>query len=393
MQLIKRVSIYFILALFVNSCIEPYIPEGLDYEPMLFIQALVTDGPDSHASVRLSNTSPLNNNEGDVIEYVSVSGATVYIERDDNAKYYLNEQGSWWGFGNGVYTLNDPTFILSEDYKYKLVITTSEGYQLESDYEPYLPSTPVDNINYQYDRQKATELDQESEGYKFFVSTSGSGDEPSYFRWQLDETYIYYSSFIGNYKWNGTSLDNVSSFDYRKCFKDENIKGIYIGSTDDLSENVVTDAPLHFVSQYGDKLSIEYSLHVNQYRISKGAFQFWFDMKKLIYESGGLYETQPFKISGNINCISDPKINVAGIFEIAGVSEKRVFVPPPSEFNIYYSRCMADTIGTDRLTWDMIEPGSWVHEIDVDVYMTADSYCYDCRLKGGYIETPVFWGK
>ena len=87
MQSIKRAVCYIVLALIINSCIEPFFPKELEYEPMLFIQALVTDNSHIPATVELSNTIPLRTSLNQDIDYVEISGAIIYICQEDNTRF------------------------------------------------------------------------------------------------------------------------------------------------------------------------------------------------------------------------------------------------------------------------------------------------------------------
>lgn len=376
-----------------GSCVEPYFPGDLDYEPMLFIQATVTDNPDIRPRVELSNTQPLKIDENEIIPYVNVSGATVYIESDDAARYYFTEEGYGLNIWSAAYYLPDPSFALEQGKSYMLVVETVEGYRFESGYEPYILPDEIDAIGYEHVSEQKSELEDYTEGYKFNISTTGGSNETDYYRWELDCTYHFMVSLQAVYMWSGSRLIDSMSHSLTYCYKDEDVKGIYIGSTAGLSEKRIVEEPLHFVSQNGYMLQIEYSLRAYQYHISQEAFQFWYDLRTLLYETGGLYETQPFKISGNMQCVSDPPVNVAGIFEVAGVSEKRIFVQRPKEFTVYTERCVPDTIGTPDFPWDMVQPWSWIIDNDDGVFQTAPNDCFDCTLSGGYTSRPPFWEK
>jgi len=117
MQLNNKPLLYILLAIIPVSCIEPYFPDDISYEPMVFIQALVTDNPDTEPYVQISNTQPLMNGQEIVNPYIDVNGATVYIERDDATRYYFAER-PWWGFGGGYYYLPDPSFTLTPGSSY-----------------------------------------------------------------------------------------------------------------------------------------------------------------------------------------------------------------------------------------------------------------------------------
>jgi hypothetical protein len=385
MQSIKRTVCYIVLALIINSCIEPFFPKELEYEPMLFIQALVTDNSNIPATVELSNTTPLRTSLNEIIPYVKITGALIYITRDDDTRFYFSE------LKDGRYQLTDPAFALTKGNSYMLVVETADGHRFESGYEEYRAATPVDAIGYEYAEEKLSQLGDLHQGYKFNISASGEGTETTYFRWVPDHTYMYQVPLQAEKMWNGSQRIDSQSYEVSVCFKDEDIKGIFIGSTAGLSENRVVESPLHFVSQYGDMLQVEYSLHAYQYRISEAAFTFWYDLRTLIYETGGLYEIQPFKLSGNIACVSDPPINVAGVFEVAAVTEKRIFVPRPTEFAVVTDKCEPYNVGSGIYPWRLVPPGSWIIDNDDGYFLTAPNSCFDCREKGGYTARPPFW--
>lgn len=394
MQLIKKplFNISLLLLLATGSCIEPFFPKNLDYEPMLFIQATVTDNPDIPHSVILSNTSPLANDDTGYIPMINVSGATVYIEKDDGSRYYFEEQNFYGGPG-GRYYLPDPLFVLTEGSSYMLVVETSEGHRFESDFEAYYPPAQIDTIGYSYDIEQQTEISSLVEGYKFDISTTGTTGETEYFRWDLRETYRYMVPFQATHFWTGREIIDTFSYHLSFCYKDADVRGVYIGSTAGLSENRIIESPLHFVSQYGERLQIEYSLHTYQYHITQSAFQFWYDLRTLLYETGGLYETQPFRLKGNISCVSEPAVNVAGIFEVAGVSEKRIYVPRPTDFRVITERCIPDTVGTRSFPVENLSPNAWLMSLEENTYETAPASCFDCTIKGGYTSPPPFWEK
>lgn len=386
-------KIYYILTLvmiMVTGCIEPFTPDDLEHKPMLYIQGIISDSPEVNGRVLLSNTSQLyGETEFSQIFYINTSGATVYVRRNDGQEFQFTQAGGYSSGFSSSYRPATPLPPMEPGSSYKLIIITTEGYRFESDYEEYIPTPEIESITYAAVEEKRSEEGTLEQGYRFYISSMPDENRTGYFRWELDYTYRYSVPFTAYYKWTGSQLTVAPSYDYTYCFKNGKAPGIYIGSTAGLEENRAVSAPLHFVSQYGDLLQNRYSLRVVQYRISKEAFSFWFNLRKTISETGGLYETQPFRIKGNLRCVSDESINVAGVFEVASVTEKRVFVDRPVEFPVFSFRCRADTIG-NGITWDKVPAGSYIMEID-ETYMTAPDECFDCRLKGGYIARPPFW--
>jgi hypothetical protein len=386
MQLTRKPIIYVCMILLAGSCIEPYFPKDLEYEPMLFIQAIVSDNPAVPSMVILSNSSPFTQNPEEQVPYIITNSAVVYVEKDDGTRYNFEETSIWGGYTGGRYRPSVP-IPLTLGSGYRLVVETYDQHRFESDYEVYWGPTEIEDIGFRHTSEQITELGRIEQGYRFNISTSAEGEEPAYFRWTLDHTYRYYAPLQATHTWTGSNQIYNPSNDYTYCYKDGIVKGIYIGSTAGLTEGKVIESPLHFVSQYGDQLLMKYSLHAYQYRISQSAFIFWNDLRTLLYETGGLYETQPFKLTGNIRRTSDRPVNVAGVFEVAGISEKRVYVPRPTEFLIMNSSCIPETVRV----WGSLAPGSYLIDVGDNVFQTAPAICFDCRLKGGYTAKPYFW--
>jgi len=97
--------------------------------------------------------------------------------------------------------------------------------------------------------------------------------------------------------------------------------------------------------------------------------------------------------TGNISCVSHEDISVAGLFDVAGVSETRIFVPCPGEFRIVTDRCVPDTLGFSDFLRGHLPAGTWIMEEEPGLYITAPVTCFDCTAKGGYTQEPPFWEK
>ncbi len=402
MRLIKYIIIFYLTGSLLNGCIDPYYPGDLEYEQMLFIEARITDEPGVIPYVSFKNTSSFSVNDPwdePAEPILNTSEATVYIENTQGQKWYFTEQsaswlvGPWWPMPvpNSYYYLSDPDFTLVEGESYMLFIETQDGHIFESQYEKYLLSPPVEEITYNYETWETDETGEATDGYRFYISTLSEEEDPLYLRWTLDATYSYIVPYDASYYWTGSALIDTTNAGLRLCYMDEEIKGIFTGTSEGMAINRVANAPLHGVSRYGDRLQMKYSLHVQQLRISSSAYRFWNDLKSLLYETGGLYETVPFRLTGNISCVSHDDLSVAGLFEIAGISETRIFVPHPGDFRVVTDRCIPDTIKT--FEWVQLPPGAWIMGEPESALITADEACFDCTVKGGYTVEPPFWEK
>ncbi len=380
-------SLITFLLLISASCIEPFIPETTSYDDILFIEARVTNDSQLPPDVRISRTSPLDPEQGDDIDRRTVSGAEVYILCDDGTEYPFYESLS------GKYIPVDPDFIGETGKSYKLILYY-DGNTYESDFEKLLNSPAIDSITATPEKEKRTEAGDLVEGLQFYISTSNDNQPPSYFRWILDATFMYDVPFRASHIYDGTGPVVNPNRDITRCWESYYINGIFISETEGLTENAVVEAPLNFVDQYGDELSLNFSLHARQLTISKEVYEFWRDLDKLTSQTGGLYESQPFRLEGNINCTTDPEVNVSGIFEAAGVSEGREFFPVPDEFEIFRLECEYELVGTETLPWSKLPVGAYLYyEPDEPHgwYYTAKPECFDCRFRGGTIDRPAFW--
>ena len=377
-------SLSIFLLLITVSCIEPFVPDTTSYDDILFIEARLTNDIQLPPQALISRTSPLNPEEEDVGDRRPVSGAEIYILCDDGAEYPFYESLS------GKYIPVDMDFIGVTGKSYKLILYY-DGNTYESDFEKLLNSPAIDSITATPAQQKRSETGELVDGLQFYISTRNDQQPPSYFRWILDATFKYEVPLRASHIYDGTGPVFNLNRNIIRCWKSYDISGIFISNTEGLTENAIVEAPLNFVDQYGDDLSLKYSLHARQLIISRQAFMFWNDLDKLTNQTGGLYESQPFRLEGNISCTTDQFVNVTGIFEVAGVSEGREFFPVPEEFDIFRKECELELVGTETLPWSKLPVGTYLTEDPPEVFSTSDIECFDCRARGGTLEKPYFW--
>lgn len=369
----------------ITSCVERFIPETTGYAKVLFIECLISDDTASLPELHISLSAPIVSESGGRLTYKpeGVTNAVARIDCSDGTVFPSRE------LTPGTYRFPD-VFRPEAGKSYKLTVQ-HDGKTYESDYQELHPSSPIDSISCKHVLQKRGEDGLVIDGYRFYASTHSGGTGPAFYRWTMDATFRYQVPYLATHQWNGRTNVVASNRLIRDCWKSKNITGIYIGNTKGLTENRIVEAPLNFESQYGDELTIRYSLNVKQYSISQSANDFWENVTKLVSQTGSLYETQPFRIEGNIQCTSDPSIYVAGIFEVAGVSNLRVFVDRPADFPVVPVECILMQVGTRDFPWYRLPAGSFVTEQSPNVFMTASPSCYDCRLRDGTLDKPPFW--
>jgi len=377
-------SLIISLLLITVSCIEPFIPDTTSYDDILFIQARLSNDNQLPPGVFISRTAPIAPDLEDPGDRWPVSGADVYIICDDGLEYPFYESLS------GEYVPADTNFTGETGKSYKIILYY-DGNTYESDFEKLLPSPAIDSITAKPEQEKRSETGELVHGLQFYISTHNDSPLPSYYRWILDATFMYDVPLRASHIFDGTGPVFNPNRDIIRCWKSYDISGIFISNTEELTENAMVEAPLNFVDQYGDDLSLKYSLHAKQLTISRQVYEFWNDLDKLTNQTGGLYESQPFRLEGNITCTTDPSVNITGIFEVAGVSEGREFFPVPTEFEIFRKECELELVGTETLPWSKLTVGTYLSEDPPEVFSTSDIACFDCRARGGTLERPYFW--
>ncbi|MFO7851506.1 MAG: DUF4249 domain-containing protein [Bacteroidota bacterium] len=385
---LNKIILFILFIISVTSCIEPFIPDTAKYDNSIYIEALITDDPDLPPVVKMGSNIPLRTkvDDNNTSDANVIDGAEVFIICDDGNEYQLTS------LKPGVYEAIDPVFTGEEGKSYKIMIYYGQEVY-ESGFVKLKSAPEIDSISYKVDERKVADDAFASKGYNFLVSTHDDSPDPSYYRWIAKATFYYYLPYESDFIYNPPyGLQPYDNSDVKECWETKNIPGIFIGGTEGLTENSIVEAPLHFESQYGDELTFRYRLHIRQLAITSESYYFWEDLDKLINQTGGLYETQPFRLQGNIFCSTNPSSNVTGIFEVAGVSEKVKYFNKPDEFPVTGYICGTVEVGTEENPWIAIDGGTIImYDEKNNRYFTSDALCFDCTLRGGTTERPAFW--
>jgi hypothetical protein len=225
------------------------------------------------------------------------------------------------------------------------------------------------------------------------MDARGSGHE--YFRWALEETWEYFSKYIPDYVFIKERVRNYPGdpMENYHCWKTLPIRELFTASTKYLEVNRLESFPLNFVSNETSRLESRYSLLVKQFAINKDSHNYWSQMRSQTTDAGGLYETQPAQLQGNIYNVNNPNELVMGYFDVVSISEKRIFVGP-YPFLFSDIGCGLWIIESKADFGDI--PMGWKYLIGLTgerkyPYGMADNFCFDCTARGGSTDRPDFW--
>jgi hypothetical protein len=391
MQVIKINIIIFVVSLLIFACIEPYTPDIEEYRDLMVINGRITN-QEGYQTVDISRTSsyndPARNPESGCDVKVYDDRGHVFEYAETSPGYYI----CWI----------DKEYLLAGT-RYRLEVVTGEGTTYRSAYDIMNPCAEIDTIYYEISEEfPLNPLLDPYPGLQFFIDTRESPGNISNFRWELIETWEYHSTYAQGDYYDG-EIHFVEPEDYADsllyCWHTTSVKEIFTMSTRNFASNKITRGFLNFVSNKSDRLSVKYSLLVKQYSLSDTAYEYWSQMQRLVQESGGLYETQPIRIAGNIRNPEDPDETVLGFFWASAVKEKRVFYKRNYAFPVYEPPCEPYGWPMDELMQYLESFGEEYYPIflinltlmDIGPWDIADQLCFDCTKSGGTTTRPDFW--
>ena len=358
------------------ACVEPYDPPLDDAD----ISHLVVNGSlnvsEGTATIALSRTQPVKQTEKSPVE----TGAFVYIEDDMGILHPLAEPIP--GYYTGAVSVNDT------ERRYRLVIKTRNNREYVSDFIVIVETPPIDSISYTIT----------NDGVEFEVNTHDPTNLTRHYRWKYVETYEYHSAFRSNHMFTPTEIvqrppDQAIDI----CWKTNASTGILVGSNQHLKESVTSRAPVAFVPKGSIKLTVKYSLLVQQQAVTAEEYNYWLNLQKSTEKLGGLFDPLPSEVRGNIHCTNAPGEKVLGYFGGGTVRELRRTIRRqelPGEIVRYSGNyCVMDTLlladipNVSRATLLIDE----IVDFALIGYTSSVGSCIDCRILGGTTQMPAFW--
>jgi Domain of unknown function (DUF4249) len=377
--MIRRYLIVLVISLpLITGCISQFTPETDEKSNMLVVQGMITN-QDRAYSIKISRSQPL----GKTVVPKPVKGCEVKITDDCDETYNLKEIVA------GTYASDSTKFRGHVGGKYTLTIKTGSLTYVSETME-MMPAPPIDSIFYEKILMvQSNEWGKPEEGCQIYLNTYDPTGKCFFFRWDYTETWEFHLHFVG--------LNPC-------CWITQKSDNIMIKSTKEYDKSRITRYPIRFVSNNSDRLSVKYSLLVNQYSLNEDEYNFWEEIQNVSQNVGNLYDMTPTFIPGNIHNVDDPEETVLGYFSVSSISRKRIFIKDSfSGLPDLYWYCPTDTIwgegeieGLNREVWVLED-----HPLP-DLYtgtefirwriITKYKECADCTTRGTLVK-PSYWDK
>ena len=383
--------IFFVLTLF--TCIDPYTQQTGRYKPALVVDALLTD-ESQPAVVRLSRSRKSASDSTQM-----VSGAYVTITDDFGNTTILNETG------NGIYITDTLSFRAAAGRTYSLYIKTAEGEEYRSESCPMYPAQEPDSIFYL--PAQVIEDNKIYNGIRIYAASKpSSGCE--YCRWTFDEWWKIRASNPREYNYVNDSTFTPYTPVRQTCWSHHTSSDIILRSSEDASS-----VPVTFIAgEKSPRLLLQYCIEVKQLSLSAREYEYWNQMSQIEKSGGDIFDRQPSKVSGNINCLSNPGETVLGYFQVSAVKIKRKYITYNDAERLgiahYEYPCTTFMVGLNdfpgspgSMTFDKIY---WLYTNKGYIFvkplftMSGDlvrlefetDICADCTLSGSFTK-PEFW--
>lgn len=328
---IKITTIFFLLPiLMLIGCTEQYILQTETFEEAIVVEATLTNELKIQ-EIKLSRTYKL-----EATSQTSESGAQVYVTDSDSNQYDFLEN-------DGLYQSEIP-FKAQVGKRYRLNIITQNGKTYQSESEVLTTENPMQEV-------VPTVMQRNGErGVGIVVKSYDPNNTSKYYRYEYVETFKVIAP-----QWDDERTILTQSAtgpgilviprtqETQTCYSTQNSNDIIQTSTNDLSEDRVNFA-MRFISNKNYIISHRYSILVRQYVQSLAAYTFYKTLKETSGSGSILSQNQPGFFYGNMKAIDNPNEKVIGFFEVASVSEQRVFFNytdlfPGEPLPPYFTKC------------------------------------------------------
>ena len=364
------------ILLCLGACRKPFnIPSGSADKSILVVEGDILTGSVQPNRFLLSRLQDPGNPSS-----LPETGARVQVIGANGQRWNIPETSP------GKYTQQ---LALPENLSYKLDIETSDGKRYESATLQPVATPPVDSVTWS----------QQGGEVRFFTHARDRTNATRYYRWRITETWerrAWYETYF-DFR-NGAIVTRPPGDQIFSCWKSEEGEGILVGSSEGLTEDVISYQPVHTVYKPSEKLFVRYSLLVSQLGLTREAYEFWRILRKNTELTGTLFDPQPSNLPTNLRCVNDDGRRVIGYVSAGRPTEKRIFVmhsaltgwPARDETlgctSIEGSRAMAEEYlrgNPGYLPAYFITAGGG--------FGVAPAKCVDCRMTGGTNFKPPFW--
>ena len=377
------------VAVLMSSCTEQYAFQNQIFEEALIVEATITNEM-THQEVKLSRASAVNDGLP-LMEF----GAVVTVVNNSGTEFNFEEKGDKY--------ISETKFKAEPNSYYQLKIRTVSGKEYISSTEQV---TAENTINVE-----TAVIEKEGEkGVQINVKNYDPTNSSKFYRYEYEETYQIKTNFevkeqlkeSGYIAYNNYfKLDILpAKSNTRICYSTNYSSEILQTNTVDQQKALVNYA-IRFISQNDYILTNRYTIKVKQYTQNRAAYDYYYTLNKMSGTGDLLSPNQPGYIVGNIKSTTNASEKVVGFFEVASVSQKRIFfnyedIFPSQKLTDYFRECEPILVEHENLSKNnfsilrshvYLGPGAG---LNVTKYYMVEKECGDCTTFSSNVK-PSFW--
>ena len=378
-----------------QSCIDPFTPETVTFESALVVEATITDEL-TEQQIYLSRTFEFES-DGPERE----RNAIVQVFDDVGNTFEFEE------INPGTYR-STMAFRAVPGRSYLLHIQTRGGRTYSSQTAQVPAAAPLSRV---YADRTSSSFGEEGIGI-FVDSFDPSGNSRNY-RYLYEETYKIIPPLWNDIAMISTGIDCGVDLvpreeEERVCYNTEISRDLIITDTNGFEEDRVEGFMVRFISRNNFIITHRYSILVKQLIQNNSAFAYFETLKEFSGSQSLFSETQVGFLNGNVFSDMDENEKVLGYFDVASVSEMRIFFDFEDLFQDearppFVSTCLESSPplisqgGARCVLAPQVENNivRYVRPNDNPIvgegpYIIVPRECGDCTALG-QIEIPEFW--
>jgi hypothetical protein len=323
-MLMAFIAIFF----FASSCVDPYLKTFNGDKTIFIVDGKLTNDNIGNYVI-LTEAIP---NSGLSTSYLPVEKATVMVMENGTTEIPLLEEKA------GTYTFPS-NFRGKIGNTYKLQFTTANGKSFESNAETMQTSSKIEKVYHTFDNRAIKNPTSTDPGQLVYIDTKDPGETKDYYMWDwyLYEQQFFCQSCVGGQYYRDANTGPLgecrvinfrrnATLDYQceeRCWDIIKAEKVNIMNDDfsngkEIKGRLVAEIPIY--------QKIGALLEIRQYGISKEVYNYLRLVESQGQNTGGLADTPPATLAGNINSTTNLDQAVAGYFIVSSVSKKLVWL-------------------------------------------------------------------
>jgi hypothetical protein len=245
-----------------------------------------------------------------------VSSAVVTVFDD------LGNSEAYTEIAPGVYSIQGTDVNGVAGHSYYITVTLPDGKSYASKPQTIPLTTGTDTPSYDFSKLSTFvgETEVKTDVINVYVDSQlpAANETPSYFRWDVLETYMFEQTPIPSPLTGG-----IPNPCYVTGYPDPQRITLFSNRNQTIQEKKHTLVASRKLN-YAFLTKHYFSIYMNS--ISLESYTYWQNVDQLINRSGSIFDTPPAPIKGNITSVTDETEQVFGYFEAANTSLSRFYV-------------------------------------------------------------------